>query len=829
MKLQFTLLAAASLGLLTTAQADNVTPVNWKQSNSFSVNRLASNLSNTSGMDAAETILYNLDGSPAGEPSGADGREWMTSSKSVNRAAAMAAGRVWIVADLGASYNLSSIRIWNFNWDNTAGSPLTSLNDRGVSQFDVFVRNADADTEDGTSGGTTINLNNQADDATNALDNDVIFSLGTANPWTLALENQPLAQAPNTDTYTGQAFSLAGRTARFIAIRVDSHYGNAGGIGLGKVRIDSATGADTTPPTVLTLSPVDDATNVVTSTNLVVNFSELIQAGTGAITLKRSADNSVVETFDVASPRLTWTSTQITIDPTVNLSQGVGYYVQIDPTAVKDLANNAYAGIVDPDTTTWSFTTDGTVPTFVGLSPASPAKADVGTRLLLQMSEPVQVGTGTITVHKTSDDSLVETIDVTTPGAVLVNGKFVTIVRTVPLNPGAAYYINVAASAFHDPSANTTAAITGNTAWTFTTSAATPLVVENFSNTSTQLNTTSADIFAAPLVTAGGSATWGSGTGFLASGAVVNVGNSAAYLNLGTYINDTKGTAAGKFDLTLTIAETAGSWVSLGFGSTNTVTTAQNFTTINGVGTIIYRSQSGTVAPAVNGELDMFGGTNNTNPVDGPDFNTGIRTLTVTLDLTPEGGYNGTTNFGTATWSDSVLGVLGSYTYTVTRNFGSILITQGTTTSAINALAFYQTGTPSNTYTNWIGGFNVGGLNGVFDDPDGDGFGNALENLLGSAPNAFSTGQISASLSGGNLSFQHTRSTTPASDLTGIYEWSTDLATWHASGVAAGETTVTFGAPVVITPGTPDLVEVTTSVTGTTPSKVFVRFRASLN
>ena len=104
-----------------------------------------------------------------------------------------------------------------------------------------------------------------------------------------------------------------------------------------------------------------------------------------------------------------------------------------------------------------------------------------------------------------------------------------------------------------------------------------------------------------------------------------------------------------------------------------------------------------------------------------------------------------------------------------------------------------------------------------------------MENLLGSSPEVFSPGLTNISRNGANLVFRHTRSATPATDLTGSYQWSTDLVNWQASGVPAAGTTVTFATPVVITPGTPQLVEVTATVTGTAAPKVFARFRATQN
>lgn len=352
-------------------------------------------------------------------------------------------------------------------------------------------------------------------------------------------------------------------------------------------------------------------------------------------------------------------------------------------------------------------------------------------------------------------------------------------------------------------------------------------MVENFNSAVTPLNGTAADTFAAAITTAGGSSTWAASGAILENGAASTADSGLAYLNLGSFINDTKGTPAGKFELTMTIAETAGAWISLGFASSNTPSISQNFTTIGGRGTIIYRGQASVSGP---GELDMFGGPNNTNPVDGPDANTGFRTLTVALDLTPAGGYTGTNNFGTVTWFDSLSGTpLGSFTYPTSQDFGSLLVSLTNCGGTVNALAFYQTGTPGNTYATWIGGFNVGTLTGAKDDFDNDGLGNAVENLFGTSPEVFSPGLTAVPTSGGNLKFRHTLSATPASDLTGSYEWSTDLATWNADEAPSGGTTVTFADPVVITPGTPDLVEVTATVSGTPASKVFARFKATQN
>ena len=72
-----------------------------------------------------------------------------------------------------------------------------------------------------------------------------------------------------------------------------------------------------TDPTLSSSSPVDDETNVLTDTNIVLNFSEIIKVNSGNITLKKTSDDSVVETFDINGSNVSLSSnTQITIDPT---------------------------------------------------------------------------------------------------------------------------------------------------------------------------------------------------------------------------------------------------------------------------------------------------------------------------------------------------------------------------------------------------------------------------------------------------------------------------------------------------------------------------------
>jgi subtilisin family serine protease len=140
-----------------------------------------------------------------------------------------------------------------------------------------------------------------------------------------------------------------------------------------------------------------------------------------------------------------------------------------------------------------------------------------------------------------------------------------------------------------------------------------------------------------------------------------------------------------------------------------------------------------------------------------------------------------------------------------------------------------STGT-ANTYATWIAGFPaLGALTGAAEDPDKDGLPNAIEHYLGTAPNASSSGLTIDSSSSGALVFRHSRTNNPASDVTAVYQWSTDLVTWNAAAATASGTTVNINAVTVndTAPPNKDLVAVTATVTGLPVRRVFVRLKAS--
>ncbi|MDC6464421.1 autotransporter domain-containing protein, partial [Candidatus Pelagibacter ubique] len=123
-------------------------------------------------------------------------------------------------------------------------------------------------------------------------------------------------------------------------------------------------GFDLNPNVLPTLSssvPADNASSVARDANIVLNFSESVTVQSGNITIKKTSDNSTVETFNVAtSGQITGTGTsQITINPSLNFDAETEYYVLIDATAFDDDDGGSYAGI--SSTTALSFSVESMV------------------------------------------------------------------------------------------------------------------------------------------------------------------------------------------------------------------------------------------------------------------------------------------------------------------------------------------------------------------------------------------------------------------------------------------------------------------------------------
>ncbi len=186
------------------------------------------------------------------------------------------------------------------------------------------------------------------------------------------------------------------KTLQSVSINKTSTTGKLAFFGAAGVTLDS------TPPTISSLNPNDEATGVAIGANLVINFNEAIQKGTGNIVIRKVSDNSVVETLAVTSSNITISGSQLTINPVNDLAYSTAYYVQIDSGAIQDLATNNYAGI--GNNTTWNFQTANPPkpPTITSGNAVSFAENSTGTVYTTIASDPENA---TLTYSLTGTDA----------------------------------------------------------------------------------------------------------------------------------------------------------------------------------------------------------------------------------------------------------------------------------------------------------------------------------------------------------------------------------------------------------------------------------------
>ncbi len=243
-------------------------------------------------------------------------------------------------------------------------------------------------------------------------------------------------------------------------------------LGRGMVDLLNAVTPDTLPPAITGLNPLDNATGVAAGTHLVLSFNEAIALGTGNITLKNLTDSTQSTIAVTDSSQVSINGSFLTINPTANLTGGKSYAIRIAAAALKDLSNNAFAGIADD--TTWNFTTlapDITAPAISSLSPPDNATGvAVGANLALTFNEPIVLGSGNITIRNLSN-STQTIIPVTDAAKVALSGTALTVNPSANLAGNSNLAIRIDAGAVKDPANNPFAGIANDTAWNFATAA----------------------------------------------------------------------------------------------------------------------------------------------------------------------------------------------------------------------------------------------------------------------------------------------------------------------------------------------------------------------
>ncbi len=168
-----------------------------------------------------------------------------------------------------------------------------------------------------------------------------------ATTTSITFSNTGLA-ASTAYSYTVQAFDTAFNYSGLSATSTATTSPSGGG-----------GGGDTTPPTVIGLTPLNNATGVSSTTALSITFNELVSKASGNITIRRMSDASIFEAISVSGSQVTVLGAVATIVPSAALSSNTQYYVEAAPGTFIDQSSNAFMGI--SGNATWVFTTTDTL------------------------------------------------------------------------------------------------------------------------------------------------------------------------------------------------------------------------------------------------------------------------------------------------------------------------------------------------------------------------------------------------------------------------------------------------------------------------------------
>lgn len=114
---------------------------------------------------------------------------------------------------------------------------------------------------------------------------------------------------------------------------------------------------DVEPPYLVSSSPVDSDAAVAVNSDIVLFFSERVEAGSGNLVIKANGGVTDTRSIAVSDAQISFNSNKVTINPNADLASGTAYHVEIANSAIKDTGWNFYAGITDA--TTLNFITRG--------------------------------------------------------------------------------------------------------------------------------------------------------------------------------------------------------------------------------------------------------------------------------------------------------------------------------------------------------------------------------------------------------------------------------------------------------------------------------------
>ena len=216
-----------------------------------------------------------------------------------------------------------------------------------------------------------------------------------------------------------------------------------------------------------TTVPSDNAIQIAVNTSITLEWAGSLTADDGNIILKKSADDSTVESF--ASSGIFLLTNMMTgnvsaiLSLSSNLDEDTEYYILIDSAAF-----NEFDGISSKTTLNFK-TVDNNNPSLTSSSPSDDASnVTVSSDIVLTFNEAVDAESGNIDIVNTSTG---ETIEIDVTGA-LLSGSGTTEITINPssdLKHDTSYHVKIDSSAFDDAAGNSYAGVSSTTTFNFST------------------------------------------------------------------------------------------------------------------------------------------------------------------------------------------------------------------------------------------------------------------------------------------------------------------------------------------------------------------------
>ncbi len=216
-----------------------------------------------------------------------------------------------------------------------------------------------------------------------------------------------------------------------------------------------------------TTTPADNATQIAVNTDITLEWAGNVSTNNGNVILKKSSDDSTVETFATSEMFLVTNmmtgNVSAILNPSSDLDEDTEYYVLIDSSAF-----NGFDGISSKTTLNFK-TVDNNNPSLSSSSPSDDAaNVIVSSNIVLTFNEAVDAESGNIDIVNTSTGEAIE-IDVT---GVLLSGSGTTEITINPssdLEHDTSYHVKIDSTAFDDVAGNSYSGISTTTALNFST------------------------------------------------------------------------------------------------------------------------------------------------------------------------------------------------------------------------------------------------------------------------------------------------------------------------------------------------------------------------